>query len=525
MTREDGYSGMNCRHFRLVAGVVGAVALGGVGACPSFGANQPGFVISQVSPATPGKAVVAWVAETNGFNNLFFAVQGSTSLGGGFSNISPPISESSSLIYTDQVLSAGSSAFYRVSATPAFTSLSQAGAFAAYAATNVNGMTTVGYAGAVFDGRYVYFVPYQNGVSAHGRVLRYDTQGTFTNAASWSGYDASQTGSGGATGYTGGVFDGRYVYFSPTAAHGRVLRYDVQGGFTNSTSWALYDAGATDGYDATGFQGAAFDGRFVYLVPHFNNTGTHWNGIVVRYDTQGPFTNVASWHAYDAGATGGLNTKGYSSGIFDGRYVYFIPVFNGGPNGCVLRYDPQGPFTNAASWAAYDAGHTGGLPSTNFKGAVFDGRFLFFVPYLNSGDCIVLRYDVQGVFTNAASWSAYNATNTSGLMTDGYDGAVFDGRYVYFVPYQNSQSSTFHGRVLSYDTQAVFNNPASWRAFDAGATGGLHCLGYVGAVSDGRYVYFSPFRNNADNFQGNVLRFDSRLPRFIPPTVRGGSNL
>jgi len=60
--------------------------------------------------------------------------------------------------------------------------------------------------------------------------------------------------------------------------------------------------------------------------------------------------------------------------------------------------------------------------------------------------------------------------------------------------------------------------------FDAGTTGGLNTQGYVGAIFDGRYVYFSPYRNTND-FHANVLRFDARLPRLIPSTVTGGSNL
>ena len=500
-----------------------AVWLVGIGILQVSAAVPPAFVVTRFSRDILGHAVFQWSAETNSFNNLYFTVEGASSLGTAFNAVSGPISESGTLAYTDSVLSANSSGFYRVRVAAAFTSLSQSGAFTAYAATNVNGLTTVGYAGAVFDGRYVYFVPYQNSVGPHGRVLRYDSRGDFAAAASWMAYDASSTGAGGAVGYTGGVFDGRFVYFSPTAGHGRVLRLDTQGVFTNATSWALFDAGTTDGFDTTGFQGAAFDGRFVYLVPHFNKT--NWNGIVVRYDTHSAFTNASSWHAWDAGGTSGLATKGYSSGIFDGRYVYFIPVFSGAPNGCVLRYDPQSPFTNAASWIAYDAGHTGGLPSTNFKGAVFDGRFIFFAPYVNGGDCVVLRYDAQGAFTNGSSWTAYNATNTSGLATDGYDGAVFDGRFVYFTPYANAQTSVFHGRVLSYDTHQEFTNSAGWQAFDAGNTSGLQSQGYVGAVSDGRYIYFSPYRNIPNNFQGNVLRFDARLPRLIPSTVTGGSNL
>jgi len=488
------------------------------------------FSITSLSPGLSGQVVVRWAAETNSFTNLFFTVEGSTNSGEGFTALSAPIPENATLAFTDSLLRAGSMAFYRVAASPAFTALNQPGAFTAFPATNVNGLNTVGYAGAIFDGRYVYFVPYQNSVSAHGRVLRLDTRGGFTNAASWSAYDATLAVGSRAVGFTGGVFDGRFVYFSPqiTSPASGELRYDTQGNFTNAASWTLYDAALTDGLSCQGFQGAVFDGHYVYYVPHYNTnvTAAGWNGIVLRFDTRGPFTDPNSWHAYDAGNTGGFPTRGYSSGIFDGRYVYFTPVVNGVQpegNGCVLRYDTQRPFTNSASWQAHDASNTGGLTATVFKGAVFDGRFLFFAPYPVSGNCVVLRYDTQGVFTNTADWSAFNATNTSALPTEGYDGAVFDGRFVYFVPYHNA-ASVFHGRILRYDTQGLFTNPSSWQAFDAGTTAGLATQGYVGAVSDGRYLYFAPYAN-ATGFSGNVLRFDSRLPRLIPPTVTGGSNL
>lgn len=331
-------------------------------------------------------------------------------------------------------------------------------------------------------------------------------------------------------GFTGGVFDGRYVYFSPqlTTSPSGELRYDTQGNFTNASSWALYDAGLTDGLSCKGFQGAVFDGRFVYYVPHFNTNAAPggWNGVVLRYDTQAVFAKASSWHAFDAGNIGGLPTKGYSSGVFDGRYLYFVPIVNGvqtNGSGCVLRYDAQGSFTNAASWDAHDAGNTSSLISTGFKGAVFDGRYIFLAPYPNNGNCAVLRYDTQTGFSNASSWTAFNATNINGIGTDGYDGCVFDGRFVWFVPYHTA-GSVFHGRVLRYDTQAAFTNTASWQAFDAGGTGGFQAKGYVGAVSDGRYIYFAPYFNGV-GFSGTVLRFDGRLPRLVPSTVVGGSNL
>jgi hypothetical protein len=508
-------------HRWLSASIAGCLTFCGNLAASRAGAG--GIVLSNPTRNEAGQFVVRWNAETNSFANVYFTVEKAVSLDSPFSALSPPVPESGSLCFTDTAPSAVSSAIYRVSTSPAFTALNQSGAFASFAATNVNGLNTVGYSGAIFDGRYIYFVPYQNSVGSHGRVLRYDTQSSFNSPASWAAYDASGTGSGGAVGYTGGVFDGRFIYFSPTAGHGRVLRYDTQGTFTNAASWGLYDAGATDGFVTVGFQGAIFDGQFVYFVPHYNGVGAGWNGIVVRYDTRGVFTNAASWHACDAGSTSGLNTKGYSSGVFDGRFVYFSPIVNGAPSGAVLRYDPTSPFTNAASWLAYDASHTAGLKCTAFKGAVFDGRYIFFAPYPNGGACVVLRYDTQAAFTNSNSWSAYNATNTAGLATDGYDGAVFDGRFVYFTPYHDSNNN-FHARVLSYDTQAGFTNAASWHAFDAGGTGGLPTQGYVGAVSDGRYLYFAPYRNTND-FHGFVLRFDARLPKQMPVSVSGGSNL
>jgi hypothetical protein len=46
-----------------------------------------------------------------------------------------------------------------------------------------------GLFGAVFDGRYVYFVPQHDG-NRDGTVLRFDTHRQFRNPASWSAYDA-----------------------------------------------------------------------------------------------------------------------------------------------------------------------------------------------------------------------------------------------------------------------------------------------------------------------------------------------
>jgi hypothetical protein len=500
-----------------------------VGERDSLFAAASAFSITSVSRPSGGKAVIQWTAETNTFGNLFFTVEGASSLNSLFNPISAQIPEGSAMMFTDTTAVA-SMGYYRIATTPAFTSLSQSGGFSAYAATNVNGLLTSGYAGAIFDGRYVYFVPYQNSGGAHGKVLRLDTQGTFSNSSSWSAYDATAAVGSGAVGFTGGAFDGQYVYFAQEAivSNGGELRYDTQGNFTNASSWSLYNPAITDGLVCAGFQGAGYDNRYVYFVPHYKTNATPggWNGIVLRYDTHGQYTNSSSWHAYDAGNTSGLNSKGYSSAVFDGQYMYFIPIVNGvqtNGSGIVLRYNTQGTFTNSSSWQAYDAGNTDGLISTSYKGAVFDGRYLFFSPYPNKSNCVVLRYDTTRALTNSPSWTAYSATNTSGMQTDGYDGAVFDGRYVFFTPYHTA-GNLFHGRVMRYDTVGGFTNAASWQAFDAGGSSGLASQGYVGAVSDGRYIYFAPYVNT-NGFSGVVLRFDALLPRRVPATVYGGSNM
>jgi hypothetical protein len=278
----------------------------------------------------------------------------------------------------------------------------------------------------------------------------------FTNAANWSAFDASNTGGLSTRGYFGGVFDGRYVYYVPcrTAAgfHGVTLRYDTQSDFQSAAGWESYDAGATDGLDTRGYAGAVFDGRYVYYVPFTDESARH--GRVLRYDTQGFFATATSWSAYDAGFTGGMTTVGYDGAAFDGRYVYFVPFgYEPVAHGRVLRYDTQGDFQTITSWSAFDAGATDGLVTTGYVGAEFDNRYVYFVPYSGENNVYhgrALRYDTQGDFHTSSSWTGFDAGNIDGLNTKGYKYAAFDGQYVYYVPYSNP--TTFHGIALRYDT-------------------------------------------------------------------------
>lgn len=383
------------------------------------------------------------------------------------------------------------------------------------------GIDPDGFDGAVFDGRYLYFVPHNNGTQYHGEVLRYDTQAQFLSASSWTTYDPGANGVGtDPDGYSGGAYDGRYIYFVPTyngtQSHGEVLRYDTTAPFGVSTSWIAYDPGGNGvGSDPDGFVGAVYDGRFVYFVPYHN--GTSASGEVLRYDTTGVFNLASSWASFIPTNNGvGTNLRGYCGGAFDGRYVYFAPHENESdrPNGKVMRLDTQagGGFQSAASWEVYDVKAQIGA-SGGYRGAIFDARYVYFVPRFNSSGSEpggeVLRYDTHDTFTNAGAWARFDpGANGVGTDPDGYNFATFDGRYVYFVPYTNSVS-THSGEALRYDSAGAFDNVASWSAFDPGANGvGTDPDGYSGAAFDGRYVYFAPHYNGTE-YHGEVLRFDT----------------
>lgn len=379
------------------------------------------------------------------------------------------------------------------------------------------GSGTKGFAGGVFDGRYIYFAPAYG--PAPQEVLRYDTSGVFNSASSWTTFLVTDAGASTNTfGYHGAVFNGRYVFFVPIAEsscqyEGQVLRYDTHADFSLSSSWSVYDAAddavASDG----GFFGGVFDGQFVYYTPWDNACGGGFFNEVRQYDTTGGFTTASSWKAFaPAGALGG-----YAGAVFDDPYVYFPPHADGG-HGQVLRYDTQGDFSTQASWATFDPGDNGvGSDPDGYAGAVLAGDYVFFVPSHNGSDYHgeILRYNTQGEFASASSWATFNPSLQEGFPASavGYYGdATYDGRYVYFPPLWASGASG--GRtMLRYDTTASFTDPLSWTWYEPAVVGG-----YQGTVYDGRYVYFVP----ALSTNGEVVRYDTIVGQKIPAVSEWG---
>jgi hypothetical protein len=298
-------------------------------------------------------------------------------------------------------------------------------------------------------------------------------------------------------GFFGGSFDGRYVYLVPnndgTGNNGFVTRYDTQATFTAAASWSTFDTTAL-GLNTQGFEGAVFDGRYLYLLPGFN-------GQVARYDTQATFGVLSSWASFDTTALG-ANAMHYAGAAFDGRYVYFVPTLITGA--MVTRYDTQAGFTAAASWSTFDT--TSLNPKAQgFIGAAFDGRYLYLVPNNFGAGGILARYDTQASFVAPGSWFTFDTT-TVNTHSGWFAGAAFDGRYVYFVPTFNT---SYISEVTRYDTQAPFAAVGSWSSFSQSSLNS-NAVSFMGAVFDGRFVYLVP------NLNGVVARFDAKSPTSMP---------
>jgi hypothetical protein len=366
-----------------------------------------------------------------------------------------------------------------------------------------------GFAGGTFDGRYVYLSPHNDG-APDGIVARLDTQaaGGFASATSWTSFDTSSLDAG-AVGYLGAAYDPthKHVYFVPNsngAPAGVVAAYVPGQSFGPDASWTTFSTLAMDA-GAAGFAGATFDGQYLYLSP--SNNGSP-DGVVTRYDTTQPFTTSSSWATFDLTKLPGASAaKGYFGAVYTGTLAIFVPAGGATPSPLVAAYATTLPFSSPTSWQTYDLS---GLDAKarGFRGAAFDGQYVYLVPNNNgSPDGVVARYDATQQLTNQNAWTFYDITLVSAAAT-GFAGGAFDGRYLYLVPNV--------GTVLArYDTTASFGTVGSWSTFDLQAQLGSGLGPFEGAVFDGEYLYLVP------SGDGLVARFDARSPPALPAGQTG----
>jgi hypothetical protein len=287
----------------------------------------------------------------------------------------------------------------------------------------------------------------------------------------------------------------------------------------------------------SGFSGGTFDGRYVYLVPHFD---TAPDGHVARFDTHEPdgghddgghpadggkdagdsdaspdngIADPTLWSTFDI-ATVNPIALGFLGAVFDGNFIYFVPNSNGaynnqvrnGGSATLARLQVDAGFSSASAWSTFDVSKVNGL-AQGFWGGAFDGRHVYFVP---RGTGIVARFDTNAnKLDSLAAWSAYDVTRvitTVDAAMVQYQGAAYDGRFVYFIP-----AGTAYGTVLRYDTKSNFTADCAWSTVDLYQDGGaLGPQNFDGAVFDGKYLYLIPATN------GVVARFLVKTPPSMP---------
>lgn len=243
-----------------------------------------------------------------------------------------------------------------------------------------------------------------------------------------------------------------------------------------------------------GFANGGFDGRYVYWHALLWGAEGGVTSPLVRYDTQGPFNAPSSWSKWTlAPAMSG----GDGPVLFDGRYVYLGSTGGSAPK--EWRYDTHGAFGDAASLSLSDVpqGLDGGAVSGS--SAAFDGRFAYFPDLPSPSEMRIRRYDTQGDFKDRFAWSIlYTALPATGP-------AVFAPPYLVFTP-----QSVPNGKTAFYDTRLPFDAPSSWSSFSLGGVAGS--TPFIGAGTDGRFVYYVPHDNDPWRANGLIGRHEISAP-------------
>jgi len=347
-----------------------------------------------------------------------------------------------------------------------------------------------GYEGVTFDGRYLYFV-----ANNSDTFVRYDTTKSFTDITSWEQMqmDSAQGAAVLDSAYVRNMFDGRYIYYCPYNSD-TFIRYDTFNPFTVITSWqqvAMQTAFSGDASVDGAFRGATFDGRFVHFAASNSDT-------FVRYDTTGSFTAAASWSrvamstVFDIAASAVDNA--FDGATFDGRYIYYAAY----DSDTFVRYDTTVSYAANGSWGRIQMNSAQGGATLNaaYNGCVCDGQFVYFCP--RDSDTL-LRFNRIFSFTdNASGWVRMlvnSAQGVSGTGTSDFVGVTFDGHYVYYAPL-NSDTFIRHDATNS----GTFNTVAPWEQMRLSSGQGAAAAdgAYRGMAFDGTYIYFSPY--DSDTF-------------------------
>jgi len=377
------------------------------------------------------------------------------------------------------------------------------------------------FSGGVFDGSYIYFGTKSMNASANLRLIRCKSDtlnpylyGNITNTANL--FESIELpGYGGNAFLTGGFFDGtRYVHFvgsniNLTSGNVGLVSYDISKPFLNANSFIVQNPALINS-DFTGntIDGCIFDGSKLYLLP----TGSSSNLFACTYNYSNLSTiftsssvssyNISSAYYWNSITPIGLdaNISNFSGGSFDGRFIYLSPL----SSKMLVRFDTTQ--NNASSgFQTFPLNEVLNLSTPDFRSCVYDGKYVYFIPSANiNGSTVsstILRYDTTLDFSQTYSYSNIQLStiqNSSNSSFVGFKGGMYDGKYIYLLPNQNSSNIQFANTILQYDTsKSMFDirSNLSYRSLSLGSVDG-NLFGFEGGVSDLKSIWLPPSANS-----------------------------
>ena len=234
---------------------------------------------------------------------------------------------------------------------------------------------------AVVGGNFIYFSPHlDHSKERNALPLRYDTTKIFDDINAYEQYN-----SGLKISFIGANFDGKFVYYAPFESEYQdkniILIYDTNKEFTDSDAWEELEIPYAQ------YSGIGFDGEQMVIAPHCHEENEKFSCPKILFldtETREITFSEKSYGSYDgvietdeglflvpdAYATGtradflmikdGIHSHspkiakgGYWGGTFDGKYVYYAPYSfpdSAIRNGEFLRYDTTMAFDDESSW-------------------------------------------------------------------------------------------------------------------------------------------------------------------------------
>jgi PGF-pre-PGF domain-containing protein len=337
-----------------------------------------------------------------------------------------------------------------------------------------------------------------------------DAADRFNNNARWSSFNLATVNST-LKGFNGAVFDGRYVYFSPyyngATYSGSTVRYDTTQPFSSVSSYEYFNITRIN-RTLKSFGQPATLGNYVYYSPWYDGVAFHGNSV--RYDRTKSFTDPASWEYFNITRVN-RTLAGFWGALAAGDYIYYIPSSNNvHSSGESVRYHTLMSYTDPASWEYFNLTTlNGGLGG--FYGGVTYGNYVYYIP--NSNDAgmtgVSARHDITKAFNDPTAWEYLDLTTVNPSLVGFWGTGAGSGNYIYYCPY-TLDYTTSNGVAVRYDITKTFTNTGSWETFDI-ATVDPHLVGFAGVAEINGKIYYAPTYNDV-GFSGLAARYDSAQP-------------